>query len=353
MTAQVSSSSTHPPTGIAEPASPELPARYYLRLAELLAALGVDLQALVRQSGVSIERLLQPGATLALGDVQALTCCACRLAGKPELGLLLGARLEPASHEVLGLALQQTRSLDQALRLASRYFSLLSPGFRMRYRLDQGGAEVELIPCLPFEAEALQLHLDTVLAASLGELRFLAGYRLLPRSVELGWARTAYAQRYVDLIGRPPAFAALPLPGIRLSFAASDMLALRPQADTRLLADARQRCEAMVQRTLRRAGLADWTRMMLRHAAHGMPRKQELADLLGLSTRSFTRHLAREGCNFRQLSLQSRLLAAEQTLGHGAESITALAHRLGYSDAANFTRAFRRARGCAPRHWSA
>lgn len=330
---------------------PELPARYYLRLAELLAELGIDLERLIEHSGVGVERVLDASSMLTLTEVQNLSRSACQLADLPELGLLLGSRLEPASHDVLGWAMQQAPTIDAALRLASRYFSLLSPGFRMRYRLDSTVAEVELMPSLPFEHEALRLHLDTVLAAALTEVRYLAKRRLVPRSVDLGWSRPEYAQRYKTLIGRMPQFSALAWPGVRFWFDADDMLAPTQQADPTALAEARLRCERRVQRTLRGAGLAAWTAMMLHHAAHGMPKKGELAALLGMSARSYTRHLAREQCSFRQLSLQSRLRLAHASLAEGNSTITDLAHRLGYSDAANFSRAFRQVHHCAPRAW--
>ena len=328
---------------------PGLPARYYRRLAGLLATQGLEPDRLLGDSGVDAQRLLAADGEISLGEANALALSALRLSARDDLGLLLGSALEPASHDVLGLAMQQASCLDTALRLAARYFSLLSPGFRMRYRLQEETAELTIYPSLAFSPDALRLHLDTVLIATLSEVSFLLGQRHVPNSVDLGWERPHYARRYADLIGRPPSFSALPFPGIRLCFSASQVLRPRPEANAPSLAAARQRCEAQVQRTLSRHRLSDWTRMMLHHSAHGIPRKQELAQLLGISTRSFTRYLSREGNTFRQLSDDTRQQAAEVALQHGEESITALAHRLGFSDGANFNRAFRRRHGCAPR----
>ena len=328
-----------------------LPARYYRRLAGLLAAQRLDPGQLLNDSGVGADRLLAADGEISLGEATALAHSALRLSGRDDLGLLLGAALEPASHDILGLAMQQAACLDTALRLGARYFSLLSPGFRMRYRLQAQSAELEIYPCLAFGQDALRLHLDTVLIATLNELSFLAGQKCPPSLIELGWERPHYARHYAHLIGCPPRFSALPFPGIRLSFSAAQMLAPRRGADAPALAAARQRCEAQVRHTVKRQGLSEWTRMMLRHAAHGIPLKQELASLLGMSTRSFTRHLTQEGCSFRQLSNQCRQQTAETALREGEESITTLAHRLGYSDGANFSRAFRRQRGCAPREF--
>ncbi|MBD8526462.1 AraC family transcriptional regulator [Pseudomarimonas arenosa] len=338
------------PSAAADSSTPSLPARYYLRLAELLVELGVDLEALLNDAKVAADRLLAPSASLSLDEVQALSLNAARLCGRADLGLQLGRRLEPASHDVLGLAMQQAPTLDAALRLAARYFSLLSPGFRMRYHLDPEHGELAIYPRLAFRDEVLRLHLDTVLAAVLTEINFLNACRLQPLRVDLGWPRPDHHSNYNALLGITPAFSALPLPGIQLQFAAPDLLAPRDEANQPGLLRARQRCEATVQR-LQTRGLADWTQMMLRHAAHSMPNKRELAALLGMSERSFTRRLAAEGCSFRQLSLDYRLRAAEQALTAGDESLTALAHRLGYSDGANFTRAFRRRYGRAPRDW--
>jgi AraC-like DNA-binding protein len=89
--------------------------------------------------------------------------------------------------------------------------------------------------------------------------------------------------------------------------------------------------------------------MMLRESQYGMPKQIELAALLAISSRTFARLLAEEGACFRDLLMQARLERARTEIGTTPNSIAQIAWQLGYRDVANFSRAFRRGEGCAPR----
>jgi AraC-like DNA-binding protein len=88
--------------------------------------------------------------------------------------------------------------------------------------------------------------------------------------------------------------------------------------------------------------------MMLREASDGVPSLTELAHTLNLSARTLDRYLAREGSSFRELSTRVRHQMACELLRGGTLNITQIAYQLGYTDAANFTRAFRRQANCSP-----
>jgi AraC-like DNA-binding protein len=60
------------------------------------------------------------------------------------------------------------------------------------------------------------------------------------------------------------------------------------------------------------------------------------------------RQLAREGTSFRSLLDEVRMAFAEEFLSNRAMTIEEIAARLGYSEAASFTRAFARWRGVPP-----
>jgi AraC-like DNA-binding protein len=74
----------------------------------------------------------------------------------------------------------------------------------------------------------------------------------------------------------------------------------------------------------------------------------EVARGLGMSERTLKRKLAEQGTSYSELLDRERHSQAVELL-RGAASIDDVAERLGYSDAANFTRAFRRWTGRSPR----
>src|SRR5690606_7270419 len=113
-----------------------LPARYYARLGLLLTEQGVALECLLRLARLPTRRLLDPEGRLSVPEVERLSRHALALYPGRDLGWRLGARIPPAEHATLGHALLAAPTLDAALRLAARYFALLSPGFVLRYRLE-------------------------------------------------------------------------------------------------------------------------------------------------------------------------------------------------------------------------
>jgi AraC-like DNA-binding protein len=75
------------------------------------------------------------------------------------------------------------------------------------------------------------------------------------------------------------------------------------------------------------------------------------ADFVGMSIRTLQRRLAQAGANHHMLVEQARFATAAAVLERTDAKILDLALDLGYSDHANFTRAFRRWAGCAPREY--
>jgi AraC-like DNA-binding protein len=105
--------------------------------------------------------------------------------------------------------------------------------------------------------------------------------------------------------------------------------------------------QRMLERHRSRAGVAERVRLAVRR---GAPTLGAVATSLGMSQRSLRRHLAAEGAPFRSLITEDRLGRAELLLAEG-HSIDTVARRLGYSEPAAFSRAFKRWTGRSPDAW--
>ena len=81
------------------------------------------------------------------------------------------------------------------------------------------------------------------------------------------------------------------------------------------------------------------------------PTVRATAALLGTSVRTLQRRLAQAGTSHQELVGHARFATAAVVLERPDAKILELALDLGYSDHANFTRAFRRWAGCAPREF--
>ncbi len=85
----------------------------------------------------------------------------------------------------------------------------------------------------------------------------------------------------------------------------------------------------------------------------GCPTLAQAAEASGMSVRSFQRRLASHGVNYGHLVDEVRFNLAVQWLKGEDVPITDIAAELGYTDAANFTRAFKRWAGVSPKEFRA
>jgi AraC-like DNA-binding protein len=81
---------------------------------------------------------------------------------------------------------------------------------------------------------------------------------------------------------------------------------------------------------------------------NGLPSQETAAELLWTSPRTLRRRLAEEGTTWRAVVDDRKFSRAVALLRNGRSSMREIAQELGYSDAAHFSRFFRRRAGVAP-----
>jgi AraC-like DNA-binding protein len=81
------------------------------------------------------------------------------------------------------------------------------------------------------------------------------------------------------------------------------------------------------------------------------PGRRDIARLLHMSERNLTRKLAAENTSYSQLAVQVQLERAKNLLRDRALSVAEISDRLGYAEAAAFSRAFSQWTGTAPGRW--
>jgi len=324
-----------------------MPGRYFLQLCELLQAGGVNVDAVLGVARIAPAQLREAGGTLSLQQCEALIDEAIRASGRKDLGFAMGRRIKLSNHEILGYGILTSPTLDYALALASRYFRLITPWFRMQYRRGPRQSEAFFQPAIPMPQQTMNFLLETVVISAHEQVRSLMQGQLLPYDVFVSYAEPSYLRSYRELHSVQFHFSAERLPGARMVFEREVVARPLSMADPNALEQAEARCNELMQRTAQAAGMTDWVAMMLKQSNEGLPSLAELAHLLNLSPRTLDRHLKREGCRFLELSKRLRHEKACELLRAGI-GITQVAYQVGYRDAANFTRAFRREGGVSP-----
>lgn len=263
--------------------------------------------------------------------------------GGPDLPALSGARKALPNLGVIGLGVMSQRTLGDALGFGLQYQRLA--GAMLHVRLQIEGAEASLVAKDLYgddEAHGF-LHPDHLLTA-LNAMAHLPGRPLAAKRLELpGTVAPELAARVLRDFRCPVVAGA---PEARVVFAADLLREPLRFSDDVTGQLARQACE----RELAALGLDGGARS-LREQLVGPDERvrtpQELASLLGVSTRTLHRMLAAEGLKYAELAEQARMEKARRLLaaGMGTEDV---AIALDYADGRSFRRAFERSVGESP-----
>ena len=313
----------------------------YLEVGESLAReLNHDVEALFRHCGVDLPRPFMPwhtmnGRQMQLALEHFLEICP---PGLPPLVTFM-AHFPLTAHGPIGLLAITSANLGEALQGALTYASLVMPAYVMR-RQDLGD-EVHIIVEPKYDFGAVNdLFTETVVAAPLKVMPFLTR----PASgvtVHLMHSPMGDPAAYEAAFGLEFVFNArqnkLVLPRQVL-----DIPLIAPSRASHLLMKA-----TLEQQSQTRSDVTPTTQEVKRRLQRAVRQNQvldvdSLAKELSLSPRTLSRRLKDEGTTFPQLRAEVGVEYAEILLLETDKSIMQIGQAAGFSDAAAFTRAFKR-----------
>jgi len=321
-----------------------MPAIYLHTLAELLHTIGVDEQDLLLRVGLDPTRLNCPELRVSQAQASEFVTRAIIESGEPGLGILLAREMKLPLHGTLGTAVMSSRTLRDALDLVTRYLTLRAPHLKVARQRLEGKArytmscDVDMGPLQGFILDATLfgcVFMGTQLTGAPVE-----GTRILRRGPE-----PHYFHRFRQIIPVPVDYEAredaLIIPESRLA------LPIRFTND-QLAAASRAQCEEALQRLTEDACFASRVRRVIETSHPFPPKLARVAGTLFVSERTLKRRLQEEDASFQNLVDEVRLERAGELLTGTGMNLSQIADALGYADAANFTRAFKRWTGISP-----
>ncbi len=328
------------------PTQSSLPAVHTLDLLELVARWGVKEAELLAGLPLTRAALAAPAARLPLPMVSTVLDRARTLTGEPALGIYLGLKMRISAHGFLGFAAMVAPTIRDALAIATRFAPTRTDALSLRLEEHDGLAHLAIVEHADFGAarEAVIFALLTGIWRIGAEL---VGSPLTG-SADIAFPEPVWLPRVAHLI---PGQIRFSQPEHRLVFDRALLDAPLPLADSVAEELARAQCE----KELEALGFSE--RILPRVTARlpgedGRPRSlAQVARALAVSARTLKRRLADEQTTFsavRDAWLRDRATAL---LLNADLAIEVIADRLGYSDAANFSRAFARWTGTAPGAW--
>ncbi|WP_340676289.1 AraC family transcriptional regulator ligand-binding domain-containing protein [Paraperlucidibaca sp.] len=328
--------------------------QYLVFLIDFMAPRGLSAEVLLAHTGLNEASLREhPDQPIALSTLLELMRNLHTLDPSPTLSLEFGLSMQLSNHGFLGYALQASPTLGDALRLAHDFaevrsqiisFSFHESGSSASIRIDDNGAMGD---CYRYIVEVMMACFFSIGTKLLGRLQL--------NQVQLNLAIEEQSQHRI----LKQMFAAnlhFQCSTTEVTFPSSWLSARLPQSDPQLAALAASRCRDELQQAQRYADqstlpqtdfIAKVLNLLEREMASSNA-QEVIAAALHITPRTLHRRLAQHGLQFKALLDELRHKAALEQLRLQRDSLANIALALGYSDQANFVRAFKRWTGQTP-----
>ncbi|WP_097459797.1 AraC family transcriptional regulator [Mangrovitalea sediminis] len=332
-------------TAIAAPARDlGLPGIYIHLLAELLRERGLDERRLLQQVGLDPHRILSTDVRVPLMTASEFVRRALLASDEPGLGILLAKELRMPLHGALGVAVMSSRNLEDALRISSRYMQLRLPQMSVVPHQEGDQVLIRFTPAIDL-GPLTSFMLDTMTIGFLMMGEQLLGQPIAEAAIHRRGNEPRYYRRFLSQLPSPVLFqqnddaVCIPASWLRAPVRFSDDLAAKVS---------REQCEQALRQLTGDASVTTRVQRVIETSHPFPPRLQKVASTLFMSERTLKRRLQEESTTFQQQVDSVRLERAGDLLVSTRLSLAQIADALGYADAANFTRAFKRWTGISP-----
>ena len=318
------------------------PALGLLILCQTLEELGLDHEAASAITGLSRGQLETPGYLIRLDQEIAFIEATLATNPRPDLAYLVGRRYHFGVFGIWGLALICSENLLQAFLVAQEFIELTHSFAGLELSVDGAIASIEL--CDHYPAGAVRnFVLERDLIVTLVIATEAVAQKISLTSLEVAIPEPAHAKEMERLVGCPVKFNAR---RTRVTISSEILKAPLPQANAVTWSACVRQCRELISRQHGERSLTHRVeRAIVDSAFTGI---QAVAQALGMPERTLRRMLQREGASYRGLSQRLRWELAQQYLADNTISLDQLAEKLGYSEAANFSHAFKRWSGLTP-----
>lgn len=322
---------------------PSLPGAYVLLLVDVVARWNIAAEQLLEGTGVAQERMSDPLARLSLDEFNRILRRALELTNEPGLGVYIGMQMKLSSHGFIGFAAMTAKNLREALGIAERYIRIRSSAVNLRLEEDGETAYLYIDQAMPnyFLGEVAIF----AMMVGISQMGMTATGKPLQGSADTRFARPDYYERFVHLLGGNVRFNQ---PYNRISFPSSYLDLPLLMADAVATQLAREQCERELQALGDSNSFIHQVRGLIYSESTGFQSVEEVATKLHISERTLKRQLAQQGTTYSDILEDLRHQKSLLLLENRDLSIERVADQLGYSDVANFTRAFKRWTGQTP-----
>jgi len=313
-----------------------------------LAQRGIDADAAFREVGLDPDIVKDHEARVPLAQASRLWDRLVVLTGDPTLGLDVAEHNHSTLSHALGQSVLASASIADAIARLQRYDRVVTSGTKLE--LQRGAAYSDL--CLRFPHETIHPAAqgrDCMLGTLAIRCRSLAGEDFRPLRVSFCHPDFGQPGRYRDFFRCEVLFDA-----------SQDSMRIDHETLNRPNVygnpEIASQIDKISEQYLRRLDAPATSYRVQQLMQQGLPSgelsQDEIARRLNRRLSSLRRDLHNEGTSYKALLEQTREELAKAYIAEGQHSLAEVAYLLGFSDQANFTRAFKRWTGATPSEYS-
>lgn len=317
-----------------------IPSNYSRLIARVLGLSARELPALIAQTEISVDQLMQEDTLLTSSQQIQILQNALRLSDDEIFGLRLGQYLTPTTHGAMGFMASSSPNLLVALRAFQTYLPT---------RVDFSHLELqrrkEYWECYCYFDVELNADIHRVLSEAYASILFQCAEFIIGQPMEdahicFSYSEPSYSQHYCEFLPGSIEFSA---PQLVLKLPADLCEIPNASANHENYLLALRQCQSMLEQLPSETNKCSHRiqKMMLSHPP-GVLSEEEAAAMLFISKRTLARRLKLEGSNFRKIRDDILSQQASSYLKNSDISVDAIAAVLNYHDSSNFRRAFKR-----------
>ena len=314
-----------------------------------LGEMGKDPAVILSKTGLTPEMARDPAVRLEVRTQIKLLELAAEELQDEWLGFHLARNFDLREIGLVYYVVASSDQLADALRNAERYSQIMNEGIRLRFSMQDGPAAIAL-EYVNVDRDADRQQIEFWLVTLVRVCRQVTNGRLVPSRVKTRHFRNGVPVEFRAFFGVDVEFGAsvdeicFPRPVALLPVVGRDEYLnemLRRYAEEAL---ARKPRERLTMRSMAEDVLP-------KLLPHGRAMASEVAQRLGVSSRTLSRKLAEEGTSFAEILDQLRAALARRYLHDETLPVSEIAWLLGYREVSSLTHAFKRWTGTTPRQF--
>ena len=308
---------------------------------DILVEQGYPADEVLRNVNLAVDEVHSPTSRISLTELMTACKNAIRLSSDPHLPYRIGTSIHISAYGMYGFAILCCPDFRKMMAFAEMYHALAAPLATIEFTEKDGFASWTIEPHAraATDPQIYRFITEMQIGIHISLMRDVMGPSFAPDEIRLSYPEADGFGLPADQIG------------CRLSFAGKTNQIVFRSAWLNQAANLGNRttypavvalCDDLLSELKSRVGVAGEIRALLLRDIAAPPTLAAIAKILEVSDRSLRRQLREQGISFRDLLDELRMQIALKYLRTTRLANEDIALALGFSDAANFRRAFRR-----------